>query len=239
MGGAHTLCPSCHQGMTRHRFAGRLHGEVELDLCFPCQAIWFDDFESSQLTPGGVIELFRLIHQHRDDQRLPLAERLPCPRCSEALRHAFDRVRSGVFNYHRCLQRHGRLTTFAQFMTEKGFVRQLSGAELARLRASIGVVRCNSCGAPVDIRHDAACGHCRSPLVVLDPAAVEAALAGYQRAEVARTTVDPAALADALIAKERARKADQAGEWGSAAPGVDVVDLLVAGAGLVWSLIRR
>ena len=226
--------------MTRHRFASRLHGEVELDLCFPCQVIWFDDFESSQLAPGGVIELFRLIHQHRDDAPRPLAERLPCPRCGEALLHAIDRVRSGVFNYHRCLQRHGRLTSFAQFMTEKGFVRQLSGAELTRLRAAIGVVRCNSCGAPVDIRQHAACEHCRSPLVVLDPDAVEAALAGYQRAEVARTTVDPVALADALIANERAHRSERRSDWSApAVPGVDVADLLVAGAGLVWSLLRR
>ena len=66
-----TPCPSCRQVMAKHRFARNLHGEVVLDLCFPCQGIWFDGFESAQLTPGGIIELFKLIHAHRDGQRLP------------------------------------------------------------------------------------------------------------------------------------------------------------------------
>jgi hypothetical protein len=34
-----------------------------------CQAIWFDQYESAQLTPSAVIDLFRRIHDHRDDAR--------------------------------------------------------------------------------------------------------------------------------------------------------------------------
>ena len=48
--------------MTKHRFERVHHGEVTFDLCFPCQGIWFDEFESVQLTPGGIIELFKLIN---------------------------------------------------------------------------------------------------------------------------------------------------------------------------------
>ncbi|MDP3637632.1 MAG: zf-TFIIB domain-containing protein, partial [Azonexus sp.] len=67
-----TACPSCRQSMVQKTFARQTHGEVELDLCFSCHGIWFDDFESVQITPGGIIDLFKLIHEHRDDQRLPL-----------------------------------------------------------------------------------------------------------------------------------------------------------------------
>ena len=176
--------------MLKRRFERLHHGEVVLDLCFPCQGIWFDDFESVQITPGGIIELFKLIHEHRDGQRLPLRDPLHCPRCNENLLHGLDLARhGGQFNYHRCLQKHGRFTTFAQFMIEKGFVRQLTAAEISNLAVKVGTIRCNSCGAPVDIRKDHVCTHCRSPIAILDPAAVEQALARYQQAEVKRTTV--------------------------------------------------
>ena len=139
--------------MVKERFERLLHGEVVLDLCFHCHGIWFDEFESVQITPGSVVELFKLIHQHRDDQRLPLSEPLACPRCNERMLHGLDVSRhGGKFNYHRCLQKHGRFTTFAQFMIEKGFVRQLSAAEISELAAKVGTVRCTGCGAPIDIR---------------------------------------------------------------------------------------
>ena len=41
-------------------------GELILDICWDCHAIWFDQFESTSLAPKSVIELFRLIHEHRD-----------------------------------------------------------------------------------------------------------------------------------------------------------------------------
>lgn len=227
--------------MSPHRFDKSLGGFLEIDFCFACQGIWFDDYESSQLTPGSVIALFRLIQQHRDAARLPLADPVFCPRCDEPLKHAIDRVKSGVFNYHRCLQAHGRFTTFAQFMTEKGFVRQLNGAEISALQRGIGVVRCNSCGAPVDIKRDPVCGHCRSPLVVLDPAAVEQALAGYHQAEVARKVPDPLAMADLLIANERARKGERNGDWrgGGKVLDAELGDLLIGGIDLLGSFLRR
>ena len=239
-------CPNCRQPMLARRFDKRMGGQLELDLCFPCQGLWFDEFESSQLAPGAVIDLFKLIQSHREAERRPLEDALACPRCADRLQHGTDRVRSGVFNYHRCLQRHGRFTTFAQFMTEKGFVRQLSPAEISVLREGIGTVRCNSCGAPVDIRHDAACQHCRSPLVVLDPQAVEQALAGYHQAQLRQSVVDPAAMADAIIANERAKKAcrrDAGDDSVLNRPvnplNADLGDLLLTGVDLIWQVLRR
>ena len=63
-------CPSCGAPMEKHRLPGQ-RSEVLLDLCFSCQLIWFDPQENLQLTPAAVVELLRLLHQHRDDARTP------------------------------------------------------------------------------------------------------------------------------------------------------------------------
>lgn len=223
--------------MSAHRFSRKLTGEVELDLCFPCQGIWFDEYESPRLAPAGVIDLFRLIHQHGDDQRLPLANPLRCPRCNERLIHSQDRVKSGLFNYLRCGE-HGRFITFAQFMIEKGFVRQLTPLEIKEVSARIGVVRCTGCGAPVDIRKDSACVHCRAPIAILDPQAVEQALAGYHQAAVKQSAPpDPVLLAETLLFSERERSRRQRERGG--ALNADIGDLLLDGVAMAWNLVRR
>lgn len=227
--------------MTKQRLERLHHGEVILDLCFGCQGIWFDDFESVQITPGGIIELFKLIHQHRDDQRMPLRDPLHCPRCREKLLHGLDVAKhGGRFNYHRCLQKHGRFITFAQFMIEKGFVRQLNNAEIETLAAKVGSVRCDGCGAPVDIRRDHACTHCRAPITILDADAIEQALARYQHAEIKRSTVDVEALGDAIVMREREKSHYRRNPPEPSNAGIiDAIDLLSAGVELVWRLIRH
>jgi hypothetical protein len=227
--------------MSKHRFERLLHGEVVLDLCFHCNGIWFDEYESAQITPGGIIELFKLLHQHQDDQRLPLRDPLACPRCQERLLHGLDVAKhGGRFNYHRCLQQHGRFTTFAQFMIEKGFVRQLNAAEIDELSAKVGIIRCMGCGAPVDIRREHACGHCRAPISILDPGAVEQALSRFQTAEVRRTTADVESLGDAIVMREREKsRLKRLKQEPENAGIVDAIDLLSAGVEFVWNLVRR
>lgn len=234
---ADTACPSCRAPMSAHRFARKLNGDVELDLCFACQGIWFDDFESLQLAPAGVIDLFKLIHQHRDHQRLPLASPLRCPRCNERLLKSQDRVKSGLFNYERCGD-HGRFISFSQFMIEKGFVRQLTPVEIREISVRIGVVRCTGCGAPVEIRKESACSHCRAPIAILDPQAVEQALAGYHQVAVKQAApADPALLAEAVLFTERERSRQQR-ERGSVLTA-DIGDLLLDGVAMVWDRVRR
>lgn len=206
-------------------------GTVALDLCFHCQGIWFDQFESMQINPGGIIDLFKLIHAHRNDPRQPLSGTLHCPRCKEKLIAGLDLVRSGRFTYHRCLQNHGRFTAFAQFMIEKGFVRQLAPAEVSALAARIGTFHCTGCGAPIDIRTQSACSHCNSPLSILDPDAVEKALADYQQKEFNHIHRDPEALADAVLAIEKQRQRQSAPETGAL-----VGDLFLSGVELVCDL---
>ena len=227
--------------MLKQRLERLHHGEVVLDLCFDCQAIWFDDFESVQITPGGTIQLFKLIHEHRNAQHQPLRDPLHCPRCNGRLLAGLDVAKhGGKFNYHRCLQKHGRFTTFAQFMIEKGFVRQLSAAEIGELAAKVGTIRCSGCGAPVDIRKDHACTHCRAPIAILDPEAVEQALTRYQHAEIKRTTRDVELLGDAIVMREREKsRLKQMKQEPDNAGIIDAIELVSAGAEFVWNLIRR
>jgi hypothetical protein len=224
--------------MSTHRFPRKLTGEVELDLCFACQGIWFDDYESLHLAPAGVIDLFKLIHERRDGQRLPLASPLRCPRCNEKMIQSQDRVKSGLFNYQRCGQ-HGRFITFAQFMIEKGFVRQLTGAEIDEIKVRIGTVRCTGCGAPVDIRKDSACTHCRAPIAILDPQAVEQALSGYREAAAKQAAPPaPALLAETILYAERERSRQQR-ERGNGVLDAEIGDLLLDGVAMVWNMVRR
>lgn len=126
-------------------------------------------------------------------------------------------------------------------MIEKGFVRQLSPVEIRELASRIQTVRCTGCGAPVDIRKDAACIHCRAPIAILDPDAVEQALATFHRAEVKRTERDPNALAEAILMTEH-EKSRRKREEGSALgrPIENVVgDLVVSGVEIVWGLLKR
>lgn len=212
---ASTSCPACRNAMTRERVERITGGTLEIDICYPCCAIWFDHTESLQLAPGGVIALFKAIHDHRSDARHALPSNLPCPRCRQPLRLTNDIVKTGRVSYYRCEQQHGRLTTFLHFLREKKFVRDLNAGEINAIRGKLAEVRCSGCGAPVDIQTQTVCGYCRAPLSVLDADAVEKALKEY--ADAHRSRNDPvriaAALQEALVAQPmqaRARERAQA-----------------------------
>jgi len=211
-------------------------GELQVDLCHPCHAIWFDRNESLQLAPGAVIDLFRDIHRHRDDARRPLAERPKCPHCRTVLALTRDVGKAGRFIYYRCLQDHGRLTPFSEFLREKQFVRSLSPAELARVRAELKTVRCSGCGAAVDLERESKCSFCRAPNAILDPDAVERAVAMWSEAEARRTRPTREKLAEALsdmqAMESKARR--DAKRWGTGR----AIDSADAGGDLLASAIE-
>jgi hypothetical protein len=131
------------------------------------------------------------------------------------------------------LRRAGRFTPFVQFLREKDFIRPLSPAELERLRQTIRVVQCSSCGAPVDLEKDTACPYCRAPIAILDPDAVNATVRALQSAETKRTTIDVDAVVDGILeAHRRAREEDRSalGWGGNSAVAVDLVALGLAAA---------
>jgi hypothetical protein len=200
-------------------------GAIALDFCFPCQVIWFDDRESLQLTPGGVLEVFKTMHEQRAPTRNPLPALLYCPRCNARLALTHDLQHTTHFTYFRCTFGHGRLMPFFQFLLEKNFVRPMTGAELTALKARVKTVQCSNCGAPLDLEHDTACRYCGSPISILDPDAVNKTIQQLGTAQARMQTVDVERLADALMtAPDRV------------APHV-VGDLVMAGLAVVATLL--
>ncbi|WP_223905010.1 zf-TFIIB domain-containing protein [Rhodoferax lithotrophicus] len=235
-------CPSCQVPMEKHAFAGVAGPDVLLDLCFACHGIWFDPLENLKLSPAAVVELFRLLHAHRDDARQPLASKLSCPHCKGILAQGFDVVKSGRYITYRCTRKHGRFSVFSSFMIEKGFVRQLTQPEVDDMARRVAVIYCNSCGAPVDLRKDHACPYCRAAFSLLDPQAVERALQGYAKASSQAGALKIPELADALVMVERDRlkaqreaKAQHRSFQLTSSPAEG--DLWAAGLELVWKML--
>jgi len=229
--------------MAVRRMATHTGVDTELDICFACQGLWFDPHESAKLSPAAVLELFQLLHEHRDDAHGPIGAALACPHCRRTLAKGFDVVRSGRYVTYRCPQQHGRFATFSSFMIEKGFVRQMTKPEIEDLARRVSAIYCTGCGAPVDIRREHACPHCGAPFSLLDPQAVEQALRHYSdgAAHAARGPVAPIPgqvdLADALVAIERDRQRALREEEQARREGT--LDLWSTGIELVWRVLSR
>lgn len=233
-------CPSCGDALQAHTLPALYSGDVEIDFCFGCHGLWFDQMENLKLSPEAVATVFKAMHQHRDEPRTPLNNRLACPTCRGGLVQGFDIVRSGRYITHRCAARHGRFSSFSSFMIEKGFVRQLTRPEIADIAKKVGAIHCSACGAPVDLRREDACSHCRTALSLLDPQAVEKALQTYAHAPARQAWGSPSDVADAIVALEKERSRQQrerpAASRQIQAPGMLGVDLLSVSLGLLGSL---
>ncbi len=215
----------------------KMDGHVDLDVCYACEAIWFDAFESAQLTPGAVMKVFEAIHARGDVQPRPLADVCRCPACRAALKLTHDVQRTNRITYYRCPEGHGRLSTFNQFLLEKNFIRSLTLGEVERLKAVVKQVRCTSCGGAVNLERDPVCPYCRAPIAILDADAVKRTLTELSAGETRRRTVDPHAAIDALLAGQRAgggeRRSRSVFGDGASAWNTDVVDLLAEALGLL------
>lgn len=161
-------CPRCGKPMTTHTLGGHLARTVDVDVCVPCQSIWFDDKENLQLTPGATLALFRVIGENVSRPAPQDGDVAKCPRCSGQLRRTRDMQRHTRFEYFRCPNQHGRLSTFFEFLKEKDFVRPLSPQQIAELRKNLDAINCSNCGASVDLGTRTDCAHCGSALSMLD-----------------------------------------------------------------------
>ena len=177
--------------MTALTLDGHLGTKVDIDLCAPCQVIWFDRLESPRLSPGATLSLFRTIGERKQTSPPPLGDPLKCPRCDRRLLLTNDRQRNTPFRYRRCAREHGRLITFFDFLREKDFVRPLSARQIAELRASVQTINCSNCGAPIDLTQASACAHCSTPLSMLDLNQIDGMAAHLRRADEASRTIDP------------------------------------------------
>ena len=176
--------------MTVESLEGHHGVPVAVDVCVPCHLFWFDGHESLQLAPAGVLALFRLIGGHALTPAAPPAAKDRCPRCQSRLTMTHDRQRNTRFHYLRCPRGHGRLISFVQFLREKNFVRLMTAQQIEELRQAVRTVNCSNCGAPIDLATHTTCGHCRSPLSMLDLKQAGAVVAELQAA-AAPKAIDP------------------------------------------------
>ena len=195
-------CSSCNSAMERVTLASHMGTPVEIDVCWPCRVIWFDNLESASLSAGSVIELFKRIHMARDGNRNLLKNVTCCPICATTLKNTSDIGKSGRFTYARCENCHGRLISFVQFLREKSFIRSLQPHEISTLSVTVKQIRCSSCGGPINLESDKACTHCGAAISVLDEVAVEKALAALQAKEMQHKTLDPSHLGDVIMVIE-------------------------------------
>ncbi len=161
-------CPSCGAPFTTERLDGYLDAALSVDACRACQLFWFDRYESLQLSPGATLALFRVIGDAAAGARPRIRVGSVCPRCGSHLLLTHDLQRNTPFTYWRCETGHGRLITFYDFLKEKDFIRPLSPGQIAEMRQNLQAVNCSNCGAPIDLARSSACGHCGSPLSMLD-----------------------------------------------------------------------
>ncbi|MGL4230374.1 MAG: hypothetical protein ACRCWJ_03325 [Casimicrobium sp.] len=177
-------CTNCSSIMSLYSLPGHYGQTLDIDVCLDCNAIWFDQWESTQLSPDGVVALFQLIHERGGASSTAgkkLNEGLRCVTCGDGMKLVTDRVKNTRFVYQSCFQGHGRLTTFYNFLSEKQFVRELTPAERTKLCATVKQVQCSSCGAPVDLAKHDACSYCRAPISVFDRDAAKKAIDHYLR----------------------------------------------------------
>ena len=208
-------CPACRNPMHALDLERRAAGTLVVDLCEPCQALWFDPMESPQLSPRATLELFRAINDATAAERRALPERMNCPRCDTPLAQTQDLQHTTRFSYYRCLRGHGRLTPFFQFLREKDFIRPIPREELERLKSLVRIIRCSSCGAPIDLAKSTACEFCRAPIAILDPEAASLAVRELTTADarVSPSMDDAGRAAAAIVAAadfERALAREQA-----------------------------
>jgi hypothetical protein len=175
-------CTNCSSLMSLYQLPGHYGQTLDIDACLDCNAIWFDQWESTQLSPDGVVALFQVINERggaASSAGAKFGEGLRCVSCGDGMKMTNDRVKNTRFTYQACRQGHGRFTTFYNFLAEKQFVRELTAAERSKLAVSVKQIKCSGCGAPVDLGKTDACGYCRAPVSVFDRDAAKKAIEHY------------------------------------------------------------
>ncbi len=198
-------CPECKHEMVEQSFAGRDRKPIAVDVCYACRGMWFDTFESLQLSAGGTLKLFREMHGHRGERRPRGPGPRSCPRCDQKLKPAQDYAHNQRFASWRCVQDHGHFITFFQFLREKGIVRELKPHELVELRKHVDTLLCSDCGEPVRLANMRACARCEAPLSLLDPKCVEHTVRDAQHDAGSRRDVAPEVAARLLMGHMKTR----------------------------------
>jgi Zn-finger nucleic acid-binding protein len=209
-------CPNCSTEMTSMTMDAHLSVPIVIDLCTPCQAFWFDKYESLKLSAASILQLMKLIGEHSSDSPAVITKVLQCPRCSESLHLTNDMQRATRFSYWKCAKEHGKFMRFLDFLKEKNFIRPMPAAEIEELKKNVRTVNCSNCGAPIDLATSSACTHCGSAISMLDMNQAQETLAQLQKAAVPRP-IDPALPFELEMATRDAERS-----FGPREPGHDV-----------------
>ena len=225
-------CPNCLAPMTSMTLGAHLSTPVAIDLCTPCQAFWFDKYESLKLSPGSILQLMKLIGDHTGASPALIEKALPCPRCSASLRVTNDIQRSTRFSYWRCGNEHGKFIRFFDFLKEKNFVAPMPAADIEELKKNVRAVNCSNCGAPIDLALFSACTHCGSAISMLDMKQAQKTLEQLQKAAEPRA-VDPALPFELAMAKRDVERTfgpvdSSRNQWGSDTSSALVQEVLHA-----------
>ena len=81
-------------------FQSHIGTTVTIDACWPCHLIWFDQLESTSLSPGSVIDLFKRIHAARKTPRGIVGMQPACPICATTLAPTNDFARGVLDTAH-------------------------------------------------------------------------------------------------------------------------------------------
>jgi hypothetical protein len=185
---ATAMCPGCGNPMDAVGLTARYGRTIAVDVCGGCGGLWFDHAESQQLSPGATLKLLERLTLR---PTRPLGARSACPRCRQTLLDVHDRQRATNFSYRRCPSGHGRFITAYHFMREKHLVRELSLPEIEQVRARVQQVNCVNCGAPISLAGTLACGHCATPVSMVDPQQLQRELSTLNAAEARDRELDP------------------------------------------------
>ncbi len=161
-------CPQCVQPMAHLVLPGHQAKDVVVDHCAACRLVWFDTFESVQLSGRGWVQALRELQ--RGARHEPSAQRpasLQCPSCRSALKSVHNATRYGRFPALECPQRHGHLHSHSGMLAERGLVRPLLGPERQALAEERRTLMCLNCGAACDGSGER-CSYCDTPLMVID-----------------------------------------------------------------------
>ena len=194
------FCPRCTAPMRVQQVTGLGGKPVSLDLCLPCQSIWFDGFESSKLSPASTLALFRIVGEHAEARRQVHRDRAQCPRCDARMSQASDLSRGARFEYLKCPANHGRFMNFYNFLREREFLRPMTREEFDELRTHVKSLPCSNCGVAIDLMSHTACQACSAGLNTLDLAAAGRLISQLQQASREGQGLDPA-LARSLEAR--------------------------------------
>jgi Zn-finger nucleic acid-binding protein len=221
-------CGNCGLPLRRLALAGHYARPVEVDLCSPCHLVWFDSLESVRLTGASLLELIGAMAEAHAEPHRPLGDRLRCPRCSGALKRVANRSRWGPTEQLECLRGHGAWQTFAQFLSEKGYMRELTSSDRAALLRVNSALACVNCGASLADAGAAACRYCGSVPGLID-------IARLARA------VDPEDVTEgAALRKTSARRhAFNCHACGAAVPEGELLQCPTCGATLASPDLRR